>query len=176
MRLWIALTAWSLTAFGAIGLIISLLGLDFVSAGINFGILSLGVFDLVNLRILKTEAARAYGRMALSQGVLGLILAALLAILPKKLDHYMQDEAILQRLLARMHRIPGNEGISLFDLRATLEFMSPLISVLCFAAAALVLLSQAILSGKLYRKAQPPAPPIIEGNKEGAPSAQTEKE
>lgn len=160
MALWIRSAAWVLVAFAAPGLIYSLVVLDWVGAVLNVAFLIIGVTDLLNLRLLKTEAARAWNRMIWTQLALGVLIGVSLYAAGKYLiDSPYWDIArdVLEKHYYKT-RIPDYLWDDMLShSRLTLTWGTAIGGVIIF-------LSQLRVCQKLRRLARDASPPPLPGN------------
>jgi len=70
---WIRILSWALIVFAAPGLMYSLVVLDWINVAINAALLVIGVLDLRNVALMKTDRELGRRRMSWTQLALGFV-------------------------------------------------------------------------------------------------------
>ena len=148
IRVWIAFAGWTLIIFGAIGLLALLWKFTLASFIINMIFISIGLLDLRNLRRCNQHPSRAYPQIAITQFILGLIIASSLAwwgLTFANSDLYHQVTVQSQQIL-------GDTIV----MKQALQNVKIIMSWGLPIGAAIILLSQVIVCWQLLRLAKQP--------------------
>lgn len=157
MRIWIAIAAWTLVPFGAIGLVWSLIDFSLWGIFINAVLMGIGAHDIWQLKKVAHEPGR-WRWMAATQVLLGLIIAISMAWLGMTVT----TTAMWQESVQSAREVMVNTlGANPYELDLAIKRSSAIMKWGLIIGSVLVFLSQVWVGIKLMRLSRSSTPPPL---------------
>lgn len=158
MRFWVALTAWTLAPFGALGLVWSLIDFSLYGIAINAVLTAIGVHDIVQLRKIGQEPLR-WRSLAITQALIGVIICGSLLWLRHGIEASEFWQNIRGEVFDKLMQVPGTTR-SIANQAVDRSFA--VLDWGLLIGGIIILLSQFWTAFKVWRLAdKPQVPPLL---------------